>query len=77
MSKGKGNPKVLNLVWYWHEFCNKSGAVLPVLTLEGGERYDWGLTEIALDGGAVVHIRPATDVERGAMALRLLEVEGR
>lgn len=51
------------LIYIGRDFYLKSGTIMSSIYGEGGERWDWGKVQIALDNGHYVHIRPATEDE--------------
>lgn len=64
------------LIYIGNEFYLKSGTMMSCIYENGvtgtGGRWDWGMVERFLREGHIVHIRPATVVEKRPY-LRLLE----
>lgn len=55
----------MKLIYIGDHFYTESGTMMSPIYAEDGCRSDWGKVQIALERGDEVHIRQATDAERG------------
>lgn len=64
----------MDLIYIGDHFYIQSGTMMSSLYTTQGNRFDWGLVQVALQRGHLINIRPATDAERAFYDQKLAEL---